>query len=436
MNVVELVEEIVKIVKDTVPEYVVILEEKTSTMLKMANGQPSVVQSWKEYQVDLYAAKDQKIMASSFRFSKPDEAIQKTVKIIDKLQPSPLYAPLPDPSGKPYSLVDKTLAEMAITGDVTRLIEDLELGELSNSAGAISVSVEKRVLRTSNGADLEGARTHFNGYMRIFADDDSSGQWSWTSTKYDPVQAKKSISTAVNLAEECKKLPRGKIETGKYRVLLSPMVAGNLIESVIRAASGASVIFGMSFFRPDQIGQQLASEKLTIIDRPLMEILPGYSTFDDEGVATRDKPIIEKGVLKTLLHNSKTAKLLKAETTGNAGIIWPTAFNIEVVPGDLNDEEMMEILGNGLYATNNWYTRFQNYPEGLFSTVTRDALIVVKNGKPAGCAARARITGSMLDLIKNVEAVGKTRWPIEWWEVRLPSLLPHLLISEIGITSE
>ncbi len=436
MTMRELAEAVSKVLAGQVPEYIVIVEHEKSIMLKLARGEPTVTQSWDEYSVNIYVSKDGKILVSSFRSSSPEEAVRKTTAIISRLQPSPLYAPLPEPTGKSYSLVDSAVNDMVETGDLGRIVEDLELDSIGNSAGAITLGRESRLLVSSTGASLEGARTYFHGYVRVFADDDTSGQWSWTSTGYEPSKAKKAIQVAKDLAAECKKLPKEKLEGGDYRVLLSPMVAGNLLETVVRAASAASIIFGMSFFRPDMIGQQVAGPALTIMDAPTHTGLPGYSLFDDEAVATRDKHVIRNGVLETLLHNSKTAKLMGQENTGNAGILMPRPFNIIVGEGDIGDSELLEALGDGLYATNNWYTRFQNYPEGLFSTVTRDALFVVRRGKPVACAKRARITGSMKDLIRNVEAAGSTRWPIQWWEVTTPSLLPHVLVSRIGITSE
>ena len=428
--------EIAAQVKGLVDEYVVKVVREQSVMLKLANGQPSVTQSWDEYVVTIYAAKQGRLVLSNFRARDPAEALGKTLASLDKIQPSPLYAPLPEPTGKGYSVVDRRLREIAETGDVAQVIEDLELSQAGDAAGMITVSYQRVGLVTSAGAELEGEKTHFNGYIRVFRGEDASGQWSWTSTRYDAVAAKKAIGVAKRLAEGCASLPQEKVEPGEYRVLLSPMVAGNLLETLVMAASGGMIVFGMSFFQKESLGTQVASEKLSILDAPRREELPGYSLFDDEGLETKDKYVIRKGVLETLLNNTKTAKLLGLSSTGNAGLITPRAFSVVVEPGDLGDDDMLEALGDGLYATNNWYTRFQNYVEGLFSTVTRDALFIVRGGKPVACAKRARITGSIPALARNIEAVGRSLWPIEWWEVDIPSLLPHVLVSRIGITSE
>ncbi|MEB3760228.1 MAG: TldD/PmbA family protein [Desulfurococcales archaeon] len=435
MNLEEFAKKLVENIKGHVPEYIVQLEAENSVMLKLANGKPSVTQSWSEISVNLYFAKDGKMTVSSFRTSSPDEAIEKSIQILDKLTPSPLYAPLPESNGAPYWLVDENVKEMAISGDISQMISDLSLTELTNSAGAITLSYKSQLLAGSNGAWLKGESTSFQGYLRIFRGDDASGQWSWTSTRYEPGKAKKAIEKAVELAETCQSLPQVKLETGNYKVLLSPMIVGNLLQYVTMAASGASMIFGMSFFRPDDIKQPVASEQLSIIDDPHNEDLPGYRLFDDEGIKTFRKHILNRGILENILHNSKTARLLGGETTGNAGIIQPTPFNIIVEPGDIKEEELLEALGDGIYATNNWYTRFQNYVEGTFSTVTRDALLLVRGGKPVGCSKRARITGSLRDLIRNIVGLGKELWPIQWWEVSIPSLLPHIIVKT-RITAE
>ena len=436
MTLWELAEASARTLRDRFEEYEVIVGNEREIMLKLANGEPSVTQSWNRYTITVYVTKNGKIFQTSLSSTSPGEVLEKLDTILATLSPSPLYAPLPEPTGQDYENTDERVIEIVESGDLSRVSEDLELDQARNWAGTIRLAKEERVLVNSNKASLHGERTLFNGYMRVFADEDSSGQWSWTSTMYRPDIAKKAVGAAARLAEECSSLPKRKIESGNYRVLLSPMVAGNLLEVVARSASGGAILFGFSFFKKEDLEAIVASEKLTILDKPRDRELPGYSLFDDEGVATRDKPVIEKGVLKNILHNSKTAKLFGAKTTGNAGLLMPEPFNLDVAPGDLKDDEMLEALGDGLYITNNWYTRFQNYPEGLFSTVARDAVIIVEDGKPVGCTSRVRIADSMRRLLSNIEGVGATLWQIQWWEVSTPTRLPHILVSNARITSE
>ena len=88
----------------------------------------------------------------------------------------------------------------------------------------------------------------------------------------------------------------------------------------------------------------------------LLEIL--HRRFDDQGVPTFGKDLIEKGVLKTLLHNRKTAALLGAETTANAykaGASAPlgvTPTNLYFTPSDRSRAQLLEEMGEGVFITN------------------------------------------------------------------------------------
>ncbi|MDM7275064.1 MAG: TldD/PmbA family protein [Thermoprotei archaeon] len=417
-----------------VDEFVVSVDIVDSVMVKYANGEISVTQSWRDYVVGAYMTKGGRISMSTYTTSDPGEAIKATIPLIDKLAPSPFHAPLPQPGGSPLSSVDSKIREASLSGDPGGIVEEVDVRGHGNVAGMILLKYSRNHYIGSNGLDMGYEVTKFNGYFRVFKGEES-GQWAWVSTAYEPRLALKSLEKAWELASLCYSLPKVKVESGKYRVLLSPMVAGNLLEDVASAASAGSAIMGLSFLQGRKPGDVIASEKLTLKEVPRAENMPGLRGFDDEGVATRDKSIIERGVFKGFIHNTKTARLMNAESTGNAGWLMPRLFNLEVDPGTLEEGELLEVLGNGIYATNNWYTRFQNYLEGSFSTVTRDALIVVENGKPSGCYRRARLTGTLPKLIESVEELSRERWPIEWWEVSIPTLLPHMLVSEMGVTA-
>ena len=430
-----LADTIVERVRRLVEEYIVTVIARDSIMVKYANGEVTVTQAWRDYVVSIYMAKAGRISASTFTSRDPVEAAARTATLIEKLQPSPLYAPLPQPTGKPSSTVDPKVRDLSLSGDAARLVEDVDVSRYGDVAGMNSLEYSKAYMMGSNGLDAEFEVTSFSGYMRVFRGE-SSGQWAWVSTRYEPALALKAIDKAGELASLCSTLPLERIASGTYRVLLSPMVAGNLMERVAFAASAGSVIFGFSFLQGRQKGDVIASGKLTLREIPLDPSLPGYRSVDDEGVATRDKAIIERGVFKGLLHNTKTAKLMGEESTGNAGWILPRIFNLEIEGGSLREEELLEALGDGIYATNNWYTRFQNYLEGTFSTVTRDALLVVRGGKPIACARRARLTGRLPELIANIEDLSRERWPIQWWEVDTPFIIPHVIVSKLGVTME
>lgn len=96
---------------------------------------------------------------------------------------------------------------------------------------------------------------------------------------------------------------------------------------------------------------------MTIYDDPLCGQAVFHSHFDDEGVASQKKAVVEKGVLNTLLYNLKTAAKAGKESTGNAYkasysskvTVAPTNFYIQ--PGQQTLEQLFQQMGNGLYVT-------------------------------------------------------------------------------------
>jgi len=428
-----LIDNIVGKLENRVHEYLVQLVLENKLMVKYARGETSVTQSWRTLRLGLYLAKDNKIAISSLSAENPDTILNSVISALDLLRPSPFYAPLPEPSGENSAHVDKVVKEVVETGDASKEVEEIGFSEPGDVAGKVEFWYTEELLVGSNGAELRHEATSFNGYIRVFREQ-RSGQWSWTSTVYDQRLARGAIERATELAELCRKLPTKRVEPGKYRVLLSPMVAGNLVEHVAMAASAGSIIFGTSFLQGRKPGEKVLSEKLTLWDKPRDNTLPGFRGFDAEGVATIDKTIIRRGILETILHNSKTAKLMGARTTGNAGWIMPAPFNLEVEPGDARVDELIEEMRNGIYITNNWYTRFQNHVEGVFSTVSRDAVIVYEDAEPSYCTERIRIADTMPRLFSSIELIGREQWPIQWWEVRIPTRIPHILFKEAYIS--
>lgn len=91
--------------------------------------------------------------------------------------------------------------------------------------------------------------------------------------------------------------------------------------------------------------------------------------------------------------------MLNQDTTGNAGWVYPRPWTLEVLPGEVSESSLLE--GNVILFNNNWYTRFQNRAEGQFSTVGRDAVVVIRGGKPAGVAGRVRIADKLGKIISE-----------------------------------
>ena len=98
-------------------------------------------------------------------------------------------------------------------------------------------------------------------------------------------------------------------------------------------------------------------------------------------------------------------------------------------------DDLFDKAHEGLYITNNWYTRFQNYQTGDFSTISRDGVFQIKNGKLFGPVKGLRLSDNMVRILQSVKAMAKDRHWVKWWEVATPTLTPHVLVEGVGITT-
>jgi PmbA protein len=143
---------------------------------------------------------------------------------------------------------------------------------------------------------------------------------------------------------------------------------------------------------------------------------------------------VENGILRSYLHNTSTAKKFKTSSTANAGWIVPQPWNIVVEGGDLHEEEMLKELGDGIYMTNNWYTRFQDYRSGDFSSVCRDGLFRVKGGEITESLKGLRISDNLPRILQNIAAMSRNRKWVKWWEVEIPTLTPSVIVRNVRLT--
>ena len=104
-------------------------------------------------------------------------------------------------------------------------------------------------------------------------------------------------------------------------------------------------------------------------------------------------------------------------------------------PGDWKKDELFEECRDGVYVTNTWYTRYQNYTTGDFSTIPRDGIFRIKKGEIVGTWKDVRLTDNLLHLWQSVKALSKETQEVEWWgEVAVPSFMPYALATKIGFT--
>ncbi len=197
--------------------------------------------------------------------------------------------------------------------------------------------------------------------------------------------------------------------TGEYRVIFSNEAMCDMLATFCGMFSAENAQQGLSLLAGKE-GQQVASDKVTLMDDPLLK--GGFEScpFDAEGSASRTKAVIENGVLKTLLHNRKTARKQGVETTGNASRSYASGMTVSPTnmffkPGESSLDEMMAEMGNGLVITDvSGLHAGANTISGDFSLISSG--YTVENGKRGHCIEQITVAGNFYKLLKNVRAVG------------------------------
>lgn len=109
-------------------------------------------------------------------------------------------------------------------------------------------------------------------------------------------------------------------------------------------------------------------------------------------------------------------------------------MNVELDSEGQSSEELFSEVRRGLYLTNTWYTRFQNYAVGDFSNIPRDGTFVLENGEIKGSIKDIRISDNVLRVLGDIAAISRERQHIHWWESQYPTLSPYVLIKDVRIT--
>lgn len=201
------------------------------------------------------------------------------------------------------------------------------------------------------------------------------------------------------------------VKSGKYAVIFRNDAFGSLLSAFAPMFSAKSVQKGLSLLK-DRLGEKIASEKFTLIDDPLLKRSPVSRTFDDQGVPTRKKAIIENGELKTYLYDLKTARIDNRKSTGNALKIRsykdPTSisyFNLVLGNSGISFEDMVKAIERGLViiALDGLHSG-ANPISGDFSLGARGFLI--ENGRIAGGVEGITVSGNILNVLKNIVETG------------------------------
>jgi len=431
-----------KIVKEArkygAQDCIAVIEEEDSAEIKFSKSKIVNIQESKSTDIGIFLAADKRPVITTLKDIKP-ATIKKTIKELmrfaKKLEPNKDYYGIAEGpfTYKKNDIIDKKLpysGEKCI--DLVKDGIDVSKKEgMIKSDGVLQTVYKSTFLATSGNVIAKNDFSNIYFSIRNFGNKNSSGHSVCCSRRLKDIKIKDTAIEACNIAKLSENPVEGR--AGNYDLIIEPLAFADLLENIGQASSIFSVETGFSWFT-NKLNKRVADDSFTLYDDASGKNAVGSVSFDAEGVPVIKKPIIKNGVLKNYLHNTSTARKYGIKTTANAGIISPEPLCLVVDKGNVNKSSMISSVKNGLIITNVWYTRFQNYASGDFSTIPRDGILEIKNGKITGAVKGIRISDNITRMLMNISAIeNKLKW-ILGWEVNIPVLTPSVLIKNARVT--
>ncbi|MCD9047044.1 metalloprotease PmbA [Luteimonas sp. MHLX1A] len=306
-------------------------------------------------------------------------------------------------SWHPWALDADEAVELALACEQAGRDADPRIG---NSDGAsVGSGAAVSVYANSHGFIGSSRETHHSLGCALIAGEGEAMQrdgWYTFALARDDLQAPAAVGREAARRALARLDPRP-IPTGTMPVLFSTEMARSLVGHLLGAVSGGALYRRASFLL-DSLGEQLFPDWFAIHERPFLPRGLRSTSFDDEGVATRESALVEAGVLQRYVLGSYSARKLGLVTTGNAGGV----HNLEVAANAGNLASMLRDMERGLLVT-------ELMGQGV-NNVTGDysrgaAGFWVENGVIVHAVDGITIAGNLRDMFRDIRAVGSDRDP-------------------------
>ena len=265
--------------------------------IRISNSEIDIFKQWNYTVFDVFVAIDGKIGTTEIFSPTPkliDEEIGRLAKLVQSLQPTPLYSGLQEelkPPTKVDKLYDKRIRDFPNQAPdvVTAALNAAQEAGAKRTAGSFFFNETYNLIETSKGFSGDYPESTYRMTLRSFVDPESSGQGlavgrTINTAEKDIVQAGQESGEIALQAVGGK---QGK--AGVYDLVLHPTVAASILGSLAGSANPLLLMMGMSPLK-DKIGEKLGPDSLSVWDDGRKPNGLGSAPFDVEGTPTQKSP--------------------------------------------------------------------------------------------------------------------------------------------------
>ena len=284
-------------------------------------------------------------------------------------------------------------------------------------------SSDDTLLIDSQGFEGRHRETSFNCFTETTILDKEgnrySGYWWEAAPRREELQIERCSSKALERA--IGQIGPKSRRSGRYKMVIDSTVASRLVSPVINALNASAIQQKMSFLEGSK-GQQRFSEGMTLCDLARTYGRSGSRLYDSEGVATKDRTIIDNGVVQEYFVSTymagKTGFKPTIEDISRPCLL-PFIKDKKLADGEKNVslEDILRICSNGIYVT--------GFNGGNCNPVTGDFSFGIegfafKYGKITHPVKEMLITGNIVTLWNDLIAAGSDARESARWQI--PSL--------------
>lgn len=288
--------------------------------------------------------------------------------------------------------------------ELARQCEDAALNQdkrITNSEGAsVNTAAGFHVYGNSHGfIGAYPSSRHSISCSVIAQEGDDMQRDYW----YDTSRVAEEMDTASAIGQKTAQRTLARLNARRIKTQSSPVIFKNelapgLLRSFIGAIRG-SALYRKSSFMLDKLGEQIFPEFVTISENPLLPRALGSAAYDNDGVATRTRNIVENGVLQNYVLDAYSSRKLNMTNTGNSGGVRNLAINLS----DYSFEDLLKSMDTGLVVT-------ELMGQGV-NPVTGDysrgaAGFWVEHGEIQFPVEEITIAGNLLNMFKSLSIVG------------------------------
>jgi PmbA protein len=289
----------------------------------------------------------------------------------------------------------------------------------------------RSAIASSRGASGESKASYAYVVCSPVAEADGQLQtasWSDTRRRLAELQTPEEIGR-IAAQRAARMLGARKVKTQKAAIIFEPQQAAGFLAGLSEAVNG-DLVHKKSSFLAKLLGKRVASEQVTLVDDATLEGGLATRPFDGEGVVSQRTVVIDRGVLKSFLYDTYTARKAGARSTSNAARGWSSlphvgTSNFVLQRGATSAEEIVRrtrrgllvtaMLGSGANVVTGEYSRGAN---GLW----------IEEGQVAHAVQEVTVSGSLLEMLQGIDAVGDDL------DLRSSTAAPTLRIAEAVIS--